>query len=115
MQYFNETLSLGELRSAYRRLAMLYHPDVGGNIKEMQKINAEYKVLSEGFRNPPRTLQEVRIGNTVYVNQSKCVVTAVEKNIFKARSLETKREAFFSKATGFAMLNYKLKASLTVS
>jgi hypothetical protein len=115
MQYFTETHSMAELKSAYRRLALLYHPDVGGNIKDMQRVNAEYRTLAEGLKYPPRSLREVRIGNIIYVNRSKCIVTAVEKKIFKVRSLETKREAYFSKTTGFAMLNYKLKASLSVS
>lgn len=92
---------------------MAYHPDLGGNVKDMQKVNEEYKYLSEGFRDVPKSLKEVRIGNTVYVNQSKCVVTAVEKELFKAKSLETKREAIFSRSTGYAMLNFRFRASLT--
>ncbi|MBN2274355.1 MAG: hypothetical protein JXR41_14435 [Bacteroidales bacterium] len=115
MNYFKETLSLEELKSNYRRLVMIYHPDVGGNVKDMQRLNAEYKYLNESFRTPPKSLKEVRIGNTVYVNNSRCIVTAVEKNIFKVKSLKTKKEAYFSKSTGYAMLNYKLRASLSVN
>jgi len=114
MIFFRETLSQEELRAAFRRLALMYHPDVGGNLRDMQKINEEYKTLSESFRNPSQSLRDIRIGHTVYVNQSKCVVTAIEKDVFRAKSLETKREAYFSKSTGFAMLNYKFRASLTI-
>jgi hypothetical protein len=113
MTFFKETLTVEDLKTAYRRLVMVYHPDVGGNVSDMQRINAEYKYLSDSFRLSPKSLQDVRIGNTVYVNHSKCIVIAVEKDVFKAKSVTTKREAFFSKSTGYAMLNYKLKADLS--
>lgn len=112
MDFFNEILSITELKTAYRRLAMIYHPDLGGNDQYMQQVNKEYKYLERSFRTAPNSLREVRIGNTVYVNKSRCIVTAVEPTVFKAKSVETKREAYFSKTTGYAMLNYKLKACL---
>ena len=112
MTYFNDVLSANQLKSVYRRLAMLYHPDKGGNLGVMQKINIEYSLLAREMEKVPRSLAEIRVGNTIYVNKSKCIVTHVDKFSFKAKSLETKRETFFSKTTGFAMLNFKYKASI---
>jgi hypothetical protein len=41
------------------------------------------------------------------------VVIEVNADYFKARSLKTNREAYFSKATGYAMLNFKYQAKIT--
>lgn len=45
MKYFNEVHTLDELKKEFRRLAMLHHPDVGGDTATMQEINAEYDRL----------------------------------------------------------------------
>ena len=34
-----------QLKTMYRKLAMLHHPDVGGNTARMQAVNAEYERL----------------------------------------------------------------------
>lgn len=40
--YFDNCKDLNELKAAYKRLALEYHPDRGGDTKTMQAINAEY-------------------------------------------------------------------------
>ena len=40
--YFNQCLTLQELKAAYKKLAMINHPDRGGDLEEMKRINAEY-------------------------------------------------------------------------
>lgn len=42
MMYFTECKTLDELKREYRRLAMIHHPDVGGDTATMQAINAEF-------------------------------------------------------------------------
>lgn len=42
MKYFNNVLDLSELRKQYKELLKQYHPDNGGNVADMQEINAEY-------------------------------------------------------------------------
>ena len=45
MSYFKNVKSLEDLKAKYKKLAVINHPDNGGNIEEMQKINAEYDTL----------------------------------------------------------------------
>jgi hypothetical protein len=40
--YFSHCKTVEEIKSEYRRLAMLHHPDRGGSTATMQAINAEY-------------------------------------------------------------------------
>lgn len=37
MKYFINVTTLDELKKQYRRLAMIHHPDVGGDVETMQK------------------------------------------------------------------------------
>lgn len=39
MTYFTNIKTLDELKAAYRRLAMQYHPDMGGDTETMKAIN----------------------------------------------------------------------------
>lgn len=47
MKYFTNINTLDELKKAYRRLAMQYHPDRGGSDEIMKEINAEHDKLFE--------------------------------------------------------------------
>lgn len=42
MKYFANCKTLDELKKEYRRLAMIHHPDHGGDTATMQAINGEY-------------------------------------------------------------------------
>lgn len=48
--YFNGINSLDELKRQYRRLAMLHHPDVGGDPETMKAINNEHDALFERLK-----------------------------------------------------------------
>ena len=43
-QYFAPHLSLAELRKRYLKLAKRHHPDRGGDLEVMKKINHAYQV-----------------------------------------------------------------------
>lgn len=47
MKYFINVNTLDDLKAAYRRLAMQYHPDCGGDTRIMQEINDEHDRLFE--------------------------------------------------------------------
>jgi len=43
MRFFSHIASLDELKTEYRRLCRIHHPDLGGDIETMKMINAEYE------------------------------------------------------------------------
>ena len=42
MAYFEECKSVIEVKSLYRKLAFKFHPDHGGDLEEMKKLNEWY-------------------------------------------------------------------------
>lgn len=45
MKYFAQCKNLEELKKEFRRLAMIHHPDRGGNVETMKEINNEYDMM----------------------------------------------------------------------
>lgn len=46
--YLAETAPLAVVKAAYRALAQIHHPDVGGDTAQMQRVNAAYeRILRE--------------------------------------------------------------------
>lgn len=65
MKYFAACTTLDELKKEYRRLAMIHHPDHGGDTATMQAINGEYaetfaRTMEDGTQT--RELREVYPG-----------------------------------------------------
>jgi len=112
MKYFAGVQTEEELKVTYRKLVKKFHPDRGGNTEIMKMINYEYARYQKAFAYRPTSLKEVKVGCFIYVNNTKCIVTKVEDTCFKARSLKTFRESFFSKDTGYALLNFKFRATI---
>lgn len=110
MTYFADVKEKKDLKSKYRRLSFMYHPDMGGVVDKMQAINNEYNMLKQNFGIFPKDLRKVRVGNFVYVNKSTCIVTKVEEKLFFAKSLETNRIAMFAKDTGYGIFNFNIRA-----
>lgn len=110
MTYFTDVKEKEDLKSKYRKLSFIYHPDKGGELKKMQAINEEYNMLKHTFGIFPKDLRSIMVGNFVYVNKSICVVTKVEEKLFIAKSFETNRVAMFAKDTGYGLFNFKIRA-----
>lgn len=51
MLFFQEITTLEELKKEYHLLAMLHHPDMGGDLETMQMINAEFDRLFPLLKN----------------------------------------------------------------
>ena len=45
MKYFTQCKNLEELKKEFRRLAMIHHPDRGGDVETMKEINNEYDMM----------------------------------------------------------------------
>lgn len=50
-ELFRNCETLEELKKLYRKLAMKYHPDRGGNEKDMKDINRLYEIHFEKCKN----------------------------------------------------------------
>ena len=49
--YFKNVNTLEELRKQYKELLKIHHPDNGGNVAQMQEVNAEYDSLFKQLKN----------------------------------------------------------------
>lgn len=63
--------TLEELKAIYRKLAMQFHPDRGGNAEIMKEVNSEYDELFPSLKNVHRTAE----GKT-YTTKQECSETA---------------------------------------
>ena len=45
MTYFKNINTLEKLRKQYKELIKIHHPDNGGNVSDIQEVNAEYDKL----------------------------------------------------------------------
>lgn len=51
MNYFGKITSFSDLKKEYRRLALLHHPDKGGDENAMKAINGEFERLYDIWKN----------------------------------------------------------------
>lgn len=45
MKWFQEVYNMDDLRAQYKKLLLKYHPDNGGELSDMQEINAQYDLI----------------------------------------------------------------------
>ncbi len=101
-----------QARLNYKRLAVLYHPDMGGNEEIMREINQEYELVKKHIRKYKEGLQSLKPGDVVIVNGTECTVTAVFEKTFIARANGRHRLAVFEKKTGRSVYDHKYIARL---
>lgn len=51
MKFFKAIKTLEELKKEYKKLARVHHPDMGGELKVMQEINAEFDSVYDVLKN----------------------------------------------------------------
>jgi len=119
--------SMIELKSLYRKLASIHHPDKGGNSSVMQRINDQYQIMkkrikqaaceynSSGRERQASTddFSDIKVGARIYVNGTMCEVIQVDCNTFHAVAISHNRQAVFCKHTGYGKYNHKIKASFS--
>lgn len=64
MKYFKDCNTLEELRKQYKELLKAHHPDNGGNVADMQEINAEYDKLFKLLKDKHESKQTDSESNT---------------------------------------------------
>ncbi len=101
-----------QARLNYKRLAILYHPDMGGNEEIMRAINQEYEQVKKKLRKYRDGLKNLKPGDVVLVNGTECEVTAVFEKTFIAKAKGRHRLAIFEKKTGYSVYDKKYKAKL---
>lgn len=101
-----------QARLNYKRLAVLHHPDMGGNEDVMREINREYEVVKKRLRKYREGLNHLKVGDVVLVNGTECEVTAVFEKTFIARAKGRHRLAVFEKKSGYSVYDKKYKAKL---
>lgn len=111
MKYFNRVSTLSELKLLHRRLAMLNHPDIGGDVSVMMQINSEYELVKRKFLAYKQKFGHVTEGDLVVVNGSISEVIQVSSDCFKAKSSYSFRIAEFSKVDGVCLSNPKFIAT----
>ena len=47
-----QRVTLAEIREAYREMALRHHPDAGGSVEAMRRLNEAYQLLKELYRHP---------------------------------------------------------------
>ena len=50
-KYFSDCKTIEEAKRLYHKLAVKFHPDLGGNLETMQEINAEFDTIAERLKN----------------------------------------------------------------
>lgn len=49
-----QRVTLTQIRDAYREMALRHHPDSGGSLDTMRRLNEAYQLLKELYRQKPR-------------------------------------------------------------
>ena len=113
MDYFDGITNPKELKLRYRRLAMLNHPDMGGDSDVMKKINYEFNELENNLGLLHKSKYgELKINDRVLVNNSFARVTYSGPSTLIIQSETTKRQAAFCKKTGICFKQPKFKIEL---
>jgi curved DNA-binding protein CbpA len=47
-------VTLTQIREAYREMALRHHPDSGGSVDTMRRLNEAYQLLKELYRHKPQ-------------------------------------------------------------
>gem|GEM_PF-845132 len=103
MRYFSGISDINSLTLIYRRLAMLNHPDMGGNPEVMKNINIEYEQLKAQLKGEKKEKNALFINQEVYVNKSPAKIIHIGEFIIIVQSLLTNRKAIFNKKSGICL------------
>jgi curved DNA-binding protein CbpA len=110
--YLHSIFSEKQLKSEYRKKALVLHPDKGGSEVEFIKLTQEYKFWKKKLEAKNNDLSGLEVGDTVWVNGTECEVTYVDKISFIAKAKGRIKYAIFDKSTGVGKYNSNYRAAL---
>ena len=88
-KYFVSCRTLDELKKVYKHLAQKHHPDVGGDTRTMQEINAEYEARFEVLkRSQNKQAAEDTTGKARATTESAGDFIAIIDHLLKLDGLE---------------------------
>lgn len=99
MKYFAGVTNLDELKAEYKKLCKIHHPDLGGDTRTMQEINAEYHHL-------------LKTGNFEMGNSSVEIEEAIRDIIERATVLDGLIIELCGRWVWFTGATFKWKAQL---
>ncbi len=70
MKWFRNVTTIEELRKQYRELLRKHHPDNGGNVSDMQEINAEYDRVFADLSRKTQSEQQANTNDAYEENQA---------------------------------------------
>ena len=121
MQQLAAAQSLAELKSQYRKLVSIHHPDRGGDVSVMQALNTQYELMYERFyikgagANDAAVMSEdfsvLEVGANIYINSTCCEVLELTATAFRVVVLGRSRQAWFDLEAGKGLYNTRLRAS----
>lgn len=109
--FFEHIQSKEELKAEFRRLARMYHPDLGGDATVFSSMTEEFEICKSKLGVYQKMLSDVQTGDTVWVNGTECEVTWVGTEVFIAKAKGRAKHAVFNKSTGLGLNNSKYRAS----
>jgi hypothetical protein len=90
MLNMNSARTLKELKHNYRRLVSRHHPDKGGNLTSIQKINNKYQRLlrqftvsaNNAFDLPKKGFYHLQPGSQLFGSSTACKVLEIDRSSF---------------------------------
>jgi len=114
--------TLPELKQLYRCYASKFHPDKGGSHERMQILNKQYRIMKQRIKqaandpshsqyNPNPSFDQLKVGDRLYVNNTRCEVIDTNSRYFRVVAIGRSRQAQFDIDTGTGRFNPRLKAT----
>jgi hypothetical protein len=93
-KYFSTCRTVAEIKKEYKRLAMLHHPDRGGDTATMQAINAEYTAALRRSDGETSIGEDKREHTYTYDAAKEAAIMDFIDRLIKSGVLSDKVEAF---------------------
>jgi len=84
MNYFKDCQDVNEIKKEYRRLAKKHHPDLGGDVRIMQEVNAQYHAALAGQHKTEYTGSDEKPHTYYYNEETETEITEKLRQVLAA-------------------------------